>query len=555
MPTITINKESFLKLVGRKLSDAELYDRISMLGTSVENVTAKEIVVEVFPNRPDLLSEQGLARAVATFIGVRKGLIQYKVEKSAGKVTVEASVKNVRPFTACAIVRALQLDDEKIRQLMQVQEKLHVTFGRQRKKVAIGVYPLEKIAMPIKYGARKPSEIHFQPLGAKKVMSAKEILEVHPAGKEYAQLLKDAVVYPVFVDAKGNILSMPPIINSELTGRVAESTREVFVECSGHDLDVVQQCLNMVVTVLADMGGRVFSMEIVYGSKKIRTPDLTPRQISLHLSYVAKRLGVALPENEAKRCVERMGYGYKGGKVLIPAYRTDVLHEVDIVEDIAIALGYDNLHAEIPKVATVAAESPFEVFRNKVCEILVGFGLQEVNTYTISSKEELNAKMNTTTECVELANALTADYNVLRSWITPSLMRVLSENTHHEYPQQLFSSGLVFQKDAAADTGVKEQVRLAVALCSRDVNFTSIKQILDGICHALAIQSVMKETKHGSFIEGRVGRVSVQGKEIAYVGEVHPHVLEKWNVQMPVAALELNLTELFSLLRKENKNI
>ena len=212
----------------------------------------------------------------------------------------------------------------------------------------------------------------------------------------------------------------------------------------------------------------------------------------------------------------------------------------------------ERLQAEIPKVGTVAREDAFEVFRNRICNILVGFGLQELNTFNITSKDALNTKMNVELECVELANALTVDYGVLRSWVLPSLMQVVGENTHHEYPQNVFTTGTVFRKDAKSETGVREDVRLAVGLCKGNANFTDVKQIVDEVGHALNVQFNIREAAHGSFIEGRVGRVSVQGKDVAYVGEMHPAVLEAWKVEMPVAAFELNLSELFAVLKVKN---
>src|SRR3989344_1414874 len=151
MPTITLNRKVVEELVGKKLPLDKLKDRISMLGTDLESINEKEIVVEIFPNRPDLLSEQVFARALSSFIGVKKGLRNYKSNKPSYKVVIDKSVKEVRPYTACAVVKNLNFSDERIREMIQIQEKLHVTYGRNRKKVAIGIYPLEKIKFPVNY--------------------------------------------------------------------------------------------------------------------------------------------------------------------------------------------------------------------------------------------------------------------------------------------------------------------------------------------------------------------------------------------------------------------
>jgi len=213
MPTITLNKKEFEKLVGKKLPIEKLKDRISLLGTDLESIENDEINLEIFPNRPDLLSEQGFARAFSSFIGVKTGLRDYKVKKSQEQVIIDPSVKDIRPFTACAIIKNLKLDNEKIIQIIQIQEKLHITYGRNRKKTAIGIYPFEKIKTPIYYKAESPSKIKFKPLDYPKELTGKQILSKHKAGREFAHLLKDYKKYPIFIDSNNNILSMPPIIN------------------------------------------------------------------------------------------------------------------------------------------------------------------------------------------------------------------------------------------------------------------------------------------------------------------------------------------------------
>jgi phenylalanyl-tRNA synthetase beta chain len=213
MPTVTLNRKVVDKLIGKKLSDDKLKERISFLGTDLENLDAKEIHVEIFPNRPDMLSEQGFSRALSSFIGTKPGLKKYSVKKSNHKVIVEESVKEVRPYTACAIVKNLKFDHEKIKEIIQIQEKLHITYGRNRKKCAIGVYPFEKIKTPIRFIAKKPQEIKFQPLESKKELTGLQILSQHPTGRDYGHLLEGKDKFPIFVDANDNVLSMPPIIN------------------------------------------------------------------------------------------------------------------------------------------------------------------------------------------------------------------------------------------------------------------------------------------------------------------------------------------------------
>jgi phenylalanyl-tRNA synthetase beta chain len=547
MPTITLNKKVFEKLVGKKLPLEQLKDRISMLGTDLEKIEGDEIVVEIFPNRPDLLSEQGFARAFSSFIGVKTGLREYKVKKSGRKVIVDKSVHQIRPFTACAIVKGLKFDEEKIREVIQIQEKLHVTFGRNRKKLAIGIYPMEKITFPIKYQAEEPSKIKFKPLEANKEMTGLQILSQHKTGREYGHLLESLDKFPVFRDSTGKVLSMPPIINSDLTGKITSKTKEVFIECSGFDFDVLNKCLNIVVTALADMGGEIYSLDLKYGSKKHTTPDFSPERMKLNLKYVNQRLGLKLKEKDAKKLLERMGYDYFQGTVLIPSYRADILHPIDLVEDIAIAYGYENFEEIIPKVATIGEEDKLEKFFGKVRDVLIGFKLLEVKNYHLLNKVELNGKMLLDEKIIGLKNSL-GDHNSLRNNILPSLMKNLSENQHNEFPQNIFEIGRTFRFDKGTETGVGEEEKLGIILCHEKVDFTGIKQILDALTKGLGLKCSVKEAKHDSFIAGRAGNVLVKGKKVGLIGEISPEVLSNWDLTMPVACLELDLEEIFKIV-------
>ncbi len=548
MPTITVNRKELDKLIGKRLSSEKLADRISYLGTDVEKVDDKEVVVEIFPNRPDLLSVQGLARAISSFIGEKPGLREYPVKSSNEKVIIENSVKDVRPYTACAIVKGISFDDEKIKEIIDIQEKLHITHGRNRKKLAIGIYPFEKIKPPIRFLAKKPDEIVFQPLEFFRKMNAKQILREHPTGKEYGHLLDGLEKYPVFIDSGNNILSMPPIINSHDVGKITEATKDIFIECSGFDFGILKKTLNIIVTALADMGGKIYSMDLVYGSKTTTTPDLAPSEVPVDIDYVKKITGLEISESQLKQLLEKMGFGYKGRKALVPAYRVDILHQRDIVEDIAIAYGYENIEPEIPNVATIASEDRLEVLKAKIAEILVGLGIIETNTYNIINKETQTEKMLFGADVVELKNSVSREFDSLRYWIIPSLMDVLRENRHNEYPQNIFGIGTVFIKDKSTETGVSEKSRVAVLLCNEKSDYTQAKQTAEYLLSQLGIEMQARPVEHGSFIPGRVARVIAKGRKIGFIGEIHPEVIENFSLALPVAAMEINISDLLEIL-------
>jgi len=547
MPTVTLNKKVFEELVGKKLSLEQLKDRISMLGTDLEKIEGNEIIVEIFPNRPDMLSEQGFARAFSSFIGVKTGLRKYPVKKSGCKVIIDTSV-TMRPYTACAIVKNLEFTDEKIREIMQIQEKLATTHGRNRKKSAYGIYPLHSINFPITYIAKDPAKVLFQPLGFNQKICAKDVPELHPKGKAYAHLTKDWKKYPFFIDAKDNVLCMLPFTNSNDTGKVETTTKEVFIECSGTDYNNIFIALNIIVSALADMGGEIYSLELQYENKKITTPNFTPRKIKFNLDYTNKILGLDLKLKEAQKLLEKMGYGIKENDVLIPAYRADILHPIDLIEDIAIAYGYENFPAKIPSISTIGQEDPFEKWCNKIRDILIGLGSLEVKNYHLMTADELNTKMNKTCPIIPLKNAI-GDYNHLRNRLLPSILKNLQENQHQEYPQIIFEIGRTFEEDKKTETGIKETDHLALAISHEKTDFTQIRQILDTFFASLGVEYQIKESSRKSFIKGRIGNIILNNEKIGVIGELHPQVLTNWNLFMPTVAFELDLEKVFDSIR------
>ena len=547
MPTITVNKKELLAYIGKKLSDTVLADRISMLGTDVEEVTRDEVIVEVPPKRPDLLSTPGLGRALALCTGVRKGLQLYTVKPSGNKVIVTKEVKKIRPYTACAIVRGLHVTDEKIKEIMNMQEKLHITFCRQRKKAAIGIYPLEKITFPITYTAKKPKDIAFHPLEGKGVMSAEEICALYT---DYAHLLKDKPLYPLFIDAKDEILSMPPLINSHTVGKVTKETQEIFIEASGFSLEIVKKCVTILITAFAEMGGHAESVQIEYGQETITTPDVTPSQKKIHKEYIEQMIGIQLSEKDLKNYLEMMGHSYAQGRVMIPAYRTDILHDIDIAEDVAIAYGYENMEGIIPQIATIGKEDDEEQLDTLLRKVFSAAGLVETKSYNLASEELLNTKMRRKEKLVTLANAITEEYNTLRNAVVPSLIDTLQTNKHNEYPQKIFTIGNTFTL-GKTETGVEERMHLGIALSGRDMTFTTIKQIVDVLANACDCVITIKEKEYEMYISGRSGEIRCQGEVIGNLGEIHPEVLTNCSLEMPVVACEIDIPLLLMIIKQK----
>lgn len=545
MATTKFNRKIFEKEIGKL--DETMQNKIAMFGTTVEQINENEIEIDVSPNRPDLLSYHGFKRSFLSFLGKKTGLRKYEIKKPEKdyEVIVDSSVKEVRPYTACAIVKKLKLDNEKIKELIDIQEKLHFTVGRKRKKLAIGIYPLDKIKLPIKYTALEPDKIKFIPLESNKEMSGLEILQRHPTGRDYAHLLAGKSKFPVFIDADKNILSMPPVINSQLTGRITEETKDVFVECSGFNADILEKCLNMLVAILAEIGGEIYQMKV---GQKI-TPSFKTEKIKISLENANKLLGLNIKEKELKDLLEKMGHNYSNGETEISPWRTDILHEVDLIEDVAIAYGYDNFVPEIPLISTIGKEDSREIIKKNIVEILSCLGILEISNYHLTNRRDQFEKMGVQEKqeknFIEVENSKT-DYNLLRKDLSHYLLKILSENTDSEYPHKIFEVGKIFYLDHNKKIIEKENFAAAIT----PGNFTEIKQILLYFSNMAGINFELKESENfpSYFIEGRVTEIILDGKKIGYLGEIHPRILKNWKIKMPVALFEIELESVFEKL-------
>jgi len=539
MAVVSLNKAQVKKIIGN-LDDSRINDFLSLFGLGVEKITKDMIDVEVTPNRPDMLSQSGIFRALEAYTGKKLGLREYKINKPEKnfKVKVDSSVKDIRPFTACAIIKNLKFDDNKIKEVIDIQEKIHSTLGRNRKKIAIGIYPLEKINLPIRFEARTPDKIKFQPLESSEEMTGMQILQRHPTGRDYAHLLSGLDKFPVFVDAKNDILSMPPIINSHKTGKITHETKDIFIECSGFDFDILKKALNILVTMFADIGGRIYQMELDYKKKEI-TPDLKPEKMKINIEHVNKLLGLNLKEPEMKKLLEKTGYNYKNKQVEIPAYRADIMHEVDLIEDIAIAYGYEKFEPEIPEISTIGEESEKEILKRKIAEILTGLELLETSSLHLVTKEDI--KKHNIKEIIEVEESK-SDYKILRPCLLINSLKIFSENVDAEYPQKIFELGRVFLKDEKQETGIKESENLVCSISPG--NFTEIKQILGYLARMMDKKFEIKETQNERFIDGRVGKILLEGKEIGLLGEISPGTLKSWHLKMPAASFELCIDEI-----------
>jgi len=348
------------------------------------------------------------------------------------------------------------------------------------------------------------------------------------------------------------VLSFPPIINSNDLGRVTEKTRHVLVEVTGTIHETVLNTLKMVTLSLIDRGGKVYSTTIHYPHEnlEIATPKLETRVMDLESKYVNTVLGLRLTAKRIAELLGKAGFGVeKLGKtkitVQVPCYRIDVMHPIDLVEDIAIAYGYNKIKPLWRKLPTAGGTRPEQNLFNVARELMVGLGFQEVLTFTLTNQENLFKKMNRRKErIVEIANPKVQTLTFLRNWLLPSLMKFLSTNLHIEYPQKIFELGTVTILDERNETKTKDEEKLAAAIVHANASFSEIKSVLDAFFMNFGLEWRIKEANHPSFIDGRVGAAIVNRRNVGIVGEIHPEVLEAWKFENPAAAFEINIGEI-----------
>ncbi len=370
MPVINFTYENINELIGASMEKEDLINLLPMIGSDIEYYDEEHLKVEFFPNRPDHFSVEGIARTLKGFLNIETGIPQYKISSSNTSITVDPELALIRPYTSCAIVEDIKLDDEKLTQLMEFQEDLHWVLGRDRKKVAIGIHNLDVLTPPFHYKAANPTETSFIPLDSMEEMSLNEILQEHKKGRKYAHLLEKHSKYPLIVDSKDKVLSMPPIINGELT-KLTTQTKNVIVDVTGTDEKAVNHTLNIITTSFAETEAKVKTMDIIYDNKRVKTPDYTPKMKLVNIETAQKLIGVNLTIPDVVKMLHRVRLDAEPLnenqiQVKIPPYRIDILHEVDIIENIAIGYDFRKIKAYLPDIMTIASENKGKVFENNV---------------------------------------------------------------------------------------------------------------------------------------------------------------------------------------------
>lgn len=513
------------------------------------------IRLDLLAARPDLFDIGGLVRALRGYLGQVKGLPDFSVESSGLTVEIDPSVgreESYRPHIRCAVVRMPAIDDRLLIAIMKLQENLHWGVGRDRKLASIGVYNLDAVKGPVTYKTLHPDDEPFEPLGVPgEQWSGRKILEEHPKGVAYAHLLADHERYPLLVDAKGLVLSMPPIINSEET-KLRPGCRNLFVDVTGISEAAVENALNTLVCSLIELGGSVETVELVSGGERRTSPDLTPGEKVIELDRAKQWLGLPLDAESLMDCllkmrldVEPLDAERNRFAVRYPAFRSDIRHMVDIFEDLAIGFGYHNIEAAIVPTMTVGGARPEEQASEQVRSIMLGLGFNEIMSLPMTTEEDHFEKLGLEVPAryVRVGNPKLKALTVVRGHLMTGVLLALRENRRRPMPLRLFELDNVANIDDDGLNGVAEERRLCFVEIGSDVGYATARSNLDALLRELGIDVVYEKVEHGSFTSGRVASFAAkEGVLRGLIGELHPEVIVGFGLDHPVSIVEMTIS-------------
>ncbi len=573
MPKIECNEKLFFQSLGKKYdydaleeilpwAKAELDEKPDMSLPEDERVVKIELNDT---NRPDLWYTNGVARQLRIHQGGKTADYE-KFLSTKDKildcenriVEVDASVKDVRPYMVAFMIAGKPIDDAMLKDIIQTQEKLAWNFGRKRKSLSMGVYRVDQIKFPVKYHGVDPDKTSFVPLQCEEPMTCRQILTDHPKGKDFGWILKDAPKFPLLEDATGEIMSMAPIINSATLGAVQVGDKDLMVELTGDTIENLMLAANIVACDFADAGYEIKPIVCKHPydtgfGKDIVVPFYFQPSTKAKLSSINKLLGSNFDEKTVIDALERMGSKVEATKegddvvfTLYPApYRNDFLHEVDIIEDVMIGMDLSAFEPESPNDFTIGRLLPVTIFGRKAKTIMVGLGYQEMIFNYVGSKKDYVEKMNfDESKVIEIANPMSENYQFIRPQVMSSLLRAESGSANAMYPHKIFEIGKVAYLDETENTGTTTKTHLGFLTAASNANFNEAASEVSSLLYFLDHNYEVKESNDSRFIPGRQAAILVKGKEVGVFGELHPQILENWNISTPCVAGEIDLEEL-----------
>ncbi len=541
MPVVELSYSSLQKLIG-KASKKQIADSLPFLGLDIESEDKDLVRIEYSPNRPDYSTDFGIALGMQGLLGVKTGAIKLKIKKSKQyAITVKPDVAKVRPFVTGIVAKNGKIDDKTIKQLMAMQEDLHFGIGRKRKKSSIGIHDLDKIRFPLKYTTTNRKH-KFIPLNSDKELSISQILETTEVGKDYGNLLANFTQMPVILDANQETVSFPPIINAAVT-TVTAKTKNLFVEVTGINKADAEDMLSVVATILQSAG---FSLEtVLISGAKNSTPKLTERKMTVSPSLINQTLGLNLSTSKIISSLKksRLDASTKNKNVVctIPAYRFDIFGPMDLVEEVALGYGIQNLEPTLSPSQTLGQTNPVSLELKSLNQTMIGLGYLEALNSSLTSKRVLYEMVNREPKTIiSVLDSKSQEHTILRDSILPGLLENLSKNIHESYPQKLFETGTVF----SADNPISETTNLSAISAYQDVHFTEIKSVLQSALKTgFDLEIKTKTTEHPTFEKGHCASVMINNKSIGVIGEINSKIIENYKIRVPVVGFEISLSE------------
>ena len=554
MPVVNILKTR-IKSVFPNKNIEKILVKLPFLGLDIEGIDKEKIRVEYNPNRPDFSSDTGIFRSLKGLLNETVGLPLFKYSyNKLYEITIDSEVKQIRPILLFFVAKNKKINSFILDQLISMQEDLHNGIARGRKKAAIGIHDLHAFEFPLIYNTRD-KDSSFIPLDQTKPFQLNEILSDLEVGRKYSTLLRNLRQYPTIVDRNNQIISFPPIINSNNT-KINDKSNNLLIEITGTNLETCKSILAILAYYLYDEGYEIFSGiihddNLTYSSLKL----LKDNTISIDTNIIKSYLGLNLSTKEIRQILNRCRIDVsitnnRKIKCLVPSYRNDIINSVDIVEEVAIGYGIDNIESTIPSFL-ISAGVRNEYFRkiDEIKETLTGLGFLEMVNFTLLDQNIstiFNSEDKELLEKIKVNESKSKEHEFLRTNILSSLIKNLSYNIHEEYPQKIFEIGKTF----SFKNKIVEQWNLGVLIASNKSNYTEAKAIAQSIFKINFGKNIStrRNDNNNLFLKGRCAEILYESKTIGFIGEVNPDLIAKFNLHIPLSAFELNLS---SLLKSE----
>ena len=550
MPVVNLSVNRLNKFLPGIAVD-KILQVLPYVGLDIEGKDSEILRIEYNPNRPDFGSDYGIVRALRGLLEIETGIPKFSYDKAGINyvINVDESTRSVRPFIAAIVAKNGKLDDETIKQLIGMQEDLHNGIGRRRVKASIGIHNLDAIKFPIVYKAVN-EDFSFVPLNLMSSQTIKLILKTSIPGKEYGYILEKTRKYPILIDSQENVVSLPPIINGNAT-KVNACSRSLFVEVTGNNQKSVEDILAILAITLYDVGFEIQNVSICNFNGSTYTAKLDPSHIDVDPHYINTMLGLNFGINQIVKYLKKSRLDAReinGGKKIrcsIPRYRIDILNAIDIVEEVAMGYGIYNLKPTVPSSNLTGEKSSLSKYIDIIRQTMVGLQMLEVlNSSLVSSKVQSELPgMNKSNKVLRVDATKSAEHELLRDALIPSLLKTLSHNVHEEYPQKLFEIGKIFHWTDI----ITESWSIGAVIAHNKADYTEIKSTMQGLLKtSFGKNAVTTVATHPIFMYGRCANIYVDEECVGIIGEITPLAIDNFKVRVPVAAFELNLSQFLS---------